>query len=325
MTDGFIRGCVLPPHHSAPYPRADLDDIRLPVDIGLAARVPATVRLEITGTARSAEIAYHTAHPPQGMRGEAGGTTFSVWSGQNNLAEVDAVVGEGVARIPLGHGTTIVYLPEAMCPTVTSVAGVDGAVAPGPPAPRWLAYGDSITEGWGASAPARSWVALAGRELGLDAVNLGYAAAGRGELAVAEMIAATPADVITVAFGTNCWSRIPLGTALLAATFRAFLTVLREGHPSVPIAVVSPVVRPDAENEPNRHGATLAALREVIEDTTRSMLPNDPSLTLLPGGALLEPHHLADGVHPGDAGHELLSVAIGQCLAGALQSASSPT
>ncbi|HVV08117.1 GDSL-type esterase/lipase family protein [Amycolatopsis sp.] len=325
MTDGFIRGCVLPPHDGAPYPRADLDDIRLPVDIGLAARVPATVRLELTGPARLADITYRTAHPPQGLRGEAGGSSFSVWSGQSQLADVEAVVGEGVARVPLGPGTTTVYLPEAMSPTVIDMSGVDGSVHPAPPAPRWLAYGDSITEGWGASAPARSWVARTSRELGLDAVNLGYAAAGRGELAVAEMIAATPAEVITVAFGTNCWSRVPLGTALLEATFRAFLTVLREGHPSVPVVVVSPIVRPDAEHEPNRLGATLAGLRRVIEETTRSLRAEDRRLTLLPGGDLLGPEHLADGVHPDDAGHELLSVAIGQCLAGALQPASSPT
>ena len=34
-------------------------------------------------------------------------------------------------------------------------------------------------------------------------------------------------------------------------------------------------------------------------------------LTLVRGGALLEPDHLPDGIHPGDEGHEVLADAFG--------------
>jgi lysophospholipase L1-like esterase len=299
----FVRGCVFPAHGQTPYPRADLDDIRLPVDIGTAARVPATVRLEITGDAETVEVEYHTARLPQGPQG----TTFSVWCGHERLANVKAAVGAGSVRLPLGDGVTTVYLPEAMSPTVTAV---NGDVEPAAPRPRWLAYGDSVTEGWGASAPALSWLATAGRELDLDVVNFGYAAAGRGELAVAEMIAGVPADVISLAFGTNCWSRIPFDPGLLAATFRSFVAVLRQGHPHVPFVVASPIVRPDAEDTPNRLGATLRDLRQVIEDTAAELSETDPLLHLVRGGKLLRPEHLSDGIHPNDAGHALLATAI---------------
>jgi lysophospholipase L1-like esterase len=297
---------VFPAHDQTPYPRADLDDIRLPVDIGAAAGVPATVRLEITGDAEAVEVEYHTAQLPQGPQG----TTFSVWCGHEQLANVKAVVGAGSVRLPLGDGVTTVYLPEAMGPTVTAVRGVGGVVEPAAPRPRWLAYGDSVTEGWGATAPALSWLATAGRELNLDVVNFGYAAAGRGELAVAEMIAGVPADVISLAFGTNCWSRIPFDPSLLAATFRSFVAVLRQGHPEVPFVVASPIVRPDAEDTPNRLGATLRDLRQVIEDTTAELSKTDPLLCLVRGGKLLGPQHLSDGVHPNDTGHALLAAVM---------------
>lgn len=72
-----------------------------------------------------------------------------------------------------------------------------------------MVHGDSITEGWWSTRPAHGWPAVAGRALGWDTVNLGYAGAARGELATAEQLAALPADVLTLAFGTNCWSRVP--------------------------------------------------------------------------------------------------------------------
>jgi hypothetical protein len=52
----YIRGCALPPHGDVPYPRADLDDIRLPRDIADAGRQPATVHLAFTAAAEEALI-----------------------------------------------------------------------------------------------------------------------------------------------------------------------------------------------------------------------------------------------------------------------------
>jgi len=39
-----------------------------------------------------------------------------------------------------------------MRPTVLSIEPVGGRIEPAPPQPRWIAYGDSIAEGWIASA-----------------------------------------------------------------------------------------------------------------------------------------------------------------------------
>jgi lysophospholipase L1-like esterase len=212
-----------------------------------------------------------------------------------------------------------VYLPEGMRPTVLSVTAVSGEVTPAAAGPRWVAYGDSILEGWVATGPARSWPAVAARSLGLDVVNMGYAGAARGEIASAEQVAALPADVISITHGTNCWTRTPHSVGMMRETTAAFLDAVRSGHPTTPIVVASPVVRPDAESTPNRFGATLVDLRAAMEEAVHTRIRSgDGALTLVPGGDLLTPEHLPDGIHPGDAGHELLAEAFGGAVAAAL-------
>jgi lysophospholipase L1-like esterase len=326
----FLRGCAFPPHSDAPYPRANLDDRRLPADIAAAARVPATVTLAVTGPAGAIELSYAGATPAGGMRGPSYGTTFAAYpaGGDRPSAEVPARPGAGTVRLPLGPGVTTVYLPEGMAPALTGITGVGAAIAPGPPRRRWLAYGDSITEGWGASAPGRTWLATAARRLGLEAVNFGYAGSGRGELVVAEAMAGVAADVITLAFGTNCWGMIAFSEDLLEATVRAFVASVRVGHPRTPIVVVSPIVRPDAEAAPNRLGATLAGLRAAYERAALSVAATDAAVTLVRGRDLVAAGQLADGIHPDDAGHAALAAAVGTAVDAALQpavSGSSPT
>jgi lysophospholipase L1-like esterase len=314
----YLRGNPFSAHADTPYPRVDLDDTRLTVDIRAAAKTPATVRLEFVGDAASVDIVYTTSTADLGMRGESAGVTFSAWSNGTQLASQPAVLGKGVVRLPSGSDVTTVYLPEGMRPTIVDLSPVGGTLAPSPAAPRWLAYGDSITEGWGASAPAFGWLAIAGRSQGLDVVNLGFAGSARGELAIAEMIASLPCDVISIAFGTNCWARVPFTEPLLRATLRTFVAVLRTGHPDVPIVLASPVVRPGAEEVTNAVGVTHSALRRAFEVESEELAADDPCIHLVRGGDLLEPSHLADGVHPNDAGHHILAKIMGSSVASQL-------
>ncbi len=284
--------------------------------------IPATVRLELVGEgAEAVEIGYRTTTDELGYRGPGAGTTFALWQGDDPVDEQPAVLGEGTVRLRLASGTepAVVYLPEGMRPTVQSVTGVGGSVAPAPAGPRWVAYGDSILEGWVASGPARCWPAVTARSLGLDVVNLGYAGAARGEIASAEQVAALPADVISISHGTNCWTRTPHSVGMMRETTAAFLDVVRDGHPTTPIVVASPVLRPDAESTPNRLGATLVDLRAAMEEVVRARIDaGDGALTLAPGGDLLTAAHLPDGIHPGDEGHELLAEAFGGAVGAAL-------
>ena len=320
----FVRGAPFPSLGDVAYPRADPKDNRIPQDTWAMACIPATVRLELVGDAEAVEIGYRTATDELGYRGEGAGTTFAVWQGGDPVDERPAALGEGTVRLGLVRSgePAVVYLPEGMRPTILSVTGVGGDVSPAPAGPRWVAYGDSILEGWVASGPAYSWPAVAARSLGLDVVNLGYAGAARGEMASAEQVAALPADVISITHGTNCWTRTPHSVGMMRETTTAFLEVVRGGHATTPIVVASPVMRPDAESTPNRLGATLADLRRAMEEAVQERIDaGDRQLGLVPGGDLLTAAHLPDGIHPGDEGHELLAEAFGGAVADALHRA----
>jgi lysophospholipase L1-like esterase len=288
--------------------------LRLPADTRAAAALPVGVRLEFTGEAEAIEIAYRTETDEVGFRGPGAGTGFALYRGETPVSEAAAVLGEGVVRLAAGRGPRrgVVHLPEAMRPTLLALRAIAGRIEPAPREPRWLCYGDSIVEGWKASAPAFAWPAVAGRAQGLDVVNLGYAGAARGEIASAEEIAALSADVITIAHGTNCWTRTPHSAALFAENLRAFLAIVREGHPRTPIVALSPILRMDAEQKPNRLGATLADLRRAFEGVVRERAAGgDAYLVLLPGRELVPEKHLPDGIHPDDAGHARLARSVG--------------
>jgi lysophospholipase L1-like esterase len=139
---------------------------------------------------------------------------------------------------------------------------------------------------------------------------MGYAGASRGEVASAEQIANLEADVISITHGTNCWTRTPHSVDMMRAAVAGFIDVVRQGHPETPIVVASPVLRPDAEETPNRLGATLVDLRNAMEEAA-----SQGDVVLIPGADLIGADNLADGIHPDDEGHRILADVIGKQVA----------
>ncbi len=316
----FVRGAPYPATGDVPYPRADPSDLaRLPADLWHAATVPVGVRLELVGDAQAVDVAYRTKNGNLGYRGDGAGVTFSVWRAGRQVAEADAELGDGLIRLRLGSTAperpATIYLPEGMLPLVRSLTAVHGEIAPAPARPRWLAYGDSVTQGWVASGPAQAWAAIAARKAALDLVNMGYAQSGRGEIATAEQMAALDAEVVTISYGSSCWDRLPHSVAMVEAGLDAFLDVVRQGHPETAVVVISPILRPEAEDEPNRLGATLGDIRTAIESVTRWRIgEGDANLALLPGREIVGERHLVDGIYPGDEGHKRIAAAVGKYL-----------
>ncbi|MFK0287474.1 SGNH/GDSL hydrolase family protein [Streptomyces sp. NPDC090499] len=284
---------------------------KLTADTVRAARVPAGLYLAFTGPASTVELTVET-----GERTSVPAPT---------LPEAFAVRVPGfparLVPLPPGGGTELivlpardpssvvrVYFPEAAEVRVVAL-GADRRLEPVEPGPRWVVYGDSVTQGWSVSAPGLAWPTLVAEALGLDLVNLGFAGAARGELPTADVVAASGAAAVALAWGTNAYSSLPTSPAQLAETTRLYLTAVRQGLPDVPVLVVSPIVRPAAEKVPNRFGASLAELRAAMEDAVRRFAEatQDDRLVLLPGRDLVPAAHLVDGVHPGDEGHRALA------------------
>ncbi|HTT87250.1 MAG TPA: SGNH/GDSL hydrolase family protein [Acidimicrobiales bacterium] len=315
----FLRGCVFPAVTDCPYPRAQPASAEyLPADVWAAAQLPVGVRLEVVGGARTVRISYTTTRASLGYRGEAAGCAFVAYRAGQKVGTAEAEMGEGVAELVLSGRPELpvtIYLPEGMAPIVTSVEGVEERVVPAPWQPRWLAYGDAATQGWLASSPAMAWPAVAGRKLGLDVCNLGYAGTARGESTSALLLAETPAEVVSIAFGLNNWGRVPHTARLMAEEVRCFLSMVRQGHPGAPVVVVSPTVRPDAEETPNRVGATLGELRWAMEEAVLDQIAAGDDMTFLVRGLdLVAADDLADGVYPGDEGHLRIAAAVSKVL-----------
>jgi len=319
----FLRGVAFPGNERVPYPRAKPEDAaRLPLDTWSCARIPVGVRLELIGDASEIEIAYRTETEELGYRGDGAGRTFAVWRDGRPVDCEKASLGEGTVRLSLGEtvdARAIVYVPEGMKPTILDVSSVGGTIEPAPAQPRWVAYGDSVLEGWTASEPALGWGHQAARDFGLDMVNMGYAGSARGEIASAEHVAELDADVISITHGTNCWARTPHSVGLYREGLRAFLDIVRGGHPNTPIVVASPVIRPDAETTPNLLGASLGDLRRMMEEVVQDRIAHgDADLTLVQGGELIDEGQLADGIHPNDEGHAAMAAALGPAIRSAL-------
>jgi len=324
----FIRGLAFPAtsHAGSRVPLEATE--RFACDTASAALVPAGVRLEFTGDAAGLEldVTTGTMHP---LAAPVPEQHFSVWLSGQFHGRVPAVPG-GRQRIrlelpPRQHDEAVaVHLPEGYCPNLHGIEAIGGSLAPTPPRPRWVAYGDSITQGWTTSDPGLAWTAVAARDSGLDLINLGFAGAARGELPAAAFVGTVPAEVISLAWGTNCWSQIPMDRDYIAELMRVFLTVVRNGHPETPILVLSPILRPAAESTPNAVGATLAELRDGIEDAVGRFATDreDTRIRLVPGLELVSEAQLVDGIHPGDEGHAALGQAMGTALASVVQDVS---
>lgn len=305
-----------------PYPRARPDGpmTRLPVDTWTMASIPAGVRLEFDGPATSIEIDYSCAHESFGYLGGGEGHEFVVLRDGAIADRQAAAVGDHTVTLSAtGTGPAVVHLPERMGPTITSITGADGDVTPAPIGPRWLCYGDSIAEGWCVTSPEHAWPAVAARTHGLDVVNLGYAGSSRGEIPSAEELADLDADVISIAHGTNCWTRTPHSTELFAVNLGVFLDIVRQGHPDTPIVAISPITRPDAETTQNRLGMTLGDLRGAFETVVQERIDGgDTALALVAGLPIVVPDQLTDEIHPGDEGHAAMAEVIGAAVATSL-------
>ena len=293
-----------------PYPRFDPRDAsRIPADTWQCAQIPAGVRLELVGDA-SARSSSTTPPPPTTSATVARARARRSRCGAARRAARRAAAGAGrrhgdprrrAARPTSPPWSTS---PRACAPRSWRCARWEGPSSPPRPGPRWVAYGDSILEGWVASAPARAWGAVAARRHGLDLVNLGYAGSARGEIPCAEAVAGLAADVISISHGTNCWTRTP---AQRRHDARDHPGLPRHRAPGPPRHARSwwrarcsaPTPRPP----PTAWAPRSADLRGAMEEAVRARIDaGDDNIVLVPGAEVITAADLADGIHPGDAG-----------------------
>ncbi len=177
------------------------------------------------------------------------------------------------------------------------------------PSFRLVTYGDSITHGFWAGDVSGSWPYQVGQINDWQVVNLGYA----GRQAAAEdglLVAATPADAITLLIGVNdCLNSKPVER--YRADVRGLLDNIRRTHAQTPTYVITPLAVPGAswQTQIELLEDFRVALRALVAERTSDVNSPDGHLYLVEGEGLIPslPEYFADGLHPNDAGFTLLA------------------
>jgi lysophospholipase L1-like esterase len=204
-----------------------------------------------------------------------------------------------------GRRQVRIHLPNSVaCRLVT--AKLLGDAAPQPllrPTRRWLALGDSITQGLQAVSPAQAWTVAAARLGRLDLLNQAVGGHIYEDSWLDEHHGFIP-DVVSIAYGTNDWSPQRPQTTIAATAARLYAAV-RNHWPAARLVVVTPVWRHD-ETQVKGDGS-LACLRLRLRDAAAAA-----GATVIDGAALIpnHPRCFADGVHPTEEGCMAMAAGI---------------
>jgi hypothetical protein len=214
--------------------------------------------------------------------------------------------------LPAGQKLIELWLPHYRELRLCSLQIDDGAsVQPYEDSrPGWLVYGSSNTQCRGAASPTRTWPAIVARGVGLNHTNLGFGGQCHLDPMVARIISSLDADFITLEVGINIYIEASLTPRTLRSSLIGFLQILRDGHPQVPITVMSSFFSPGRETTPNAVCFTLTSMRDEIATVVSDLRAHgDEQLHYFDGLEIFGEdlaHLLPDQLHPNAEGNQII-------------------
>jgi lysophospholipase L1-like esterase len=175
------------------------------------------------------------------------------------------------------------------------------APVPTRPAPRYVAYGDSITQGYFASGTVRTYPDQVARKKHWSVVNMGFG----GETTVPSdgtAVGKLNGAIVTVAIGVNDWGQSkPLGT--FVSDYNGLLDAIRARQPRAPLYCLTPIWT-SLEGFQNGQSLLVRDYRQAITTIVQQRRASDPNLHLIDGLTLVpnQLQYYLDGIHPNDAG-----------------------
>jgi GDSL-like lipase/acylhydrolase family protein len=198
----------------------------------------------------------------------------------------------------------------------------------------WLHHGSSISQGSDAASPTTTWPALAAALGGAELINLGLGGGALLDPFTARAMRDTPADLISLKIGINLVNADLMRLRAFTPAVHGFLDTIRDGHPTTPLLVVSPLHCPIHEDTPGPgafdHSAlstgklrflatgdtaeratgklTLGVIRKELARIVQQRAADDPGLHYLDGRELYGETDFAelplpDRLHPDAATH----------------------
>ncbi|MFC8817126.1 GDSL-type esterase/lipase family protein [Streptomyces rochei] len=300
LTPDLVRGALdlertrhgLLPHRLPARARAQNTDGQLamaesqPSGVRLALRTRATVlELDTLPTKR----VYAGAPPrpdgvydllvdgrPAGQGTVAGGNTLTIDMTAGTASLEPGPVGTlRFPDLPPGDKTVEIWLPHNETTELVALrADAPVGSAPDPGRRVWLHHGSSISHGSDAAGPTTTWPALAASLGGVELVNLGLSGGALLDPFTARAMRDTPADLISVKIGINVVNADLMRLRAFGPAVHGFLDTVREGHPTAPLLVVSPVLCPVHEDTP---GPLAPDFSEAAEGRLRFVATGDPA------------------------------------------------
>ncbi|WP_326800107.1 GDSL-type esterase/lipase family protein [Streptomyces sp. NBC_01808] len=140
----------------------------------------------------------------------------------------------------------------------------------------WLHHGSSISHGSNATTPTGTWPAVAAALGEVALVNLGFGGGALLDPFTARTMRDTPADLISVKIGINVVNADLMRLRAFGPAVHGFLDTIREGHPTAPLLVASPIYCAIHENTPGPSAPDVSAMSE---GRMRFMGTGDPAQT----------------------------------------------
>lgn len=298
--------------------------------------------VNLTATYWSVHIEGLPSRPPAAIDvvvGDAAPTSHTVDAGAQVVLDpfTDRVEyrNEAIATVTLplpgaGERTVELWLPQAAICDLRELRSDAPLELEPDHRPVWVHHGSSISHCFEAESPTRTWPALVARALDLRLHNLAFGGAAMVDPFVARQIRDMPADLITLKLGINVVNADSMRLRSFIPAIDGFLDTIRDGHPDVPLLLISPIVSPEFENRTGPTGMdeqgraislagpdaspdalTLTRIRGALERIV-ARRPEDRQLHYIDGLNLFGPAQatqglLPDGLHPNAEGYAVIA------------------
>ena len=286
ITADLLRGALelertehgMLPHRLPARARAQCDDEQL----AMAESQPSGVRLVFRTRATAVELdtlptkrVYVGAPPapdgvydllvdgrPTGQAGVTGGNTLTIDMTTGNAEHQPGPPGTlRFTGLPDDVKDVEIWLPHNETTELVALR-TDAPIRPVPDRGRkvWLHHGSSISHGSDAASPTTTWPALAALLGGVELINLGLGGSALLDPFTARAMRDTPADLISLKIGINLVNTDLMRLRAFTPAVHGFLDTIREGHPTTPLLVISPLYCPIHEDTPGPATFDLSAL-----------------------------------------------------------------
>lgn len=213
-------------------------------------------------------------------------------------------------ELPAGQHRVTVYFPWSAQTVISEVRLCDGAsVIAVEKSMKLLCFGDSITQGYTSRFTSLSYVNQVTRALDAEVVNQGIGGYYFNEATIDDSIVSYKPDLITVAYGTNDYSRYETAREYAEHT-GAYIRKLADLFPDTKILGILPLYRNDQNHQVRK------LYRSYSLDDARAILRGH--YEACPHGYVLEetgiPHipeaYAPDFLHPNEFGFSIMSQGI---------------